>query len=59
MVVDKQSQIEDADKITKVKEVFECVQKLEPLVVVMPSIINRLVSLKKLHEEGIHLCFFT
>jgi len=81
MVADKQSNIEDAEKIAKVcsvkqyrcffflhnqeflsfspfkvKEVFECVQKLEPLVAVLPSIINRLISLKKLHEEGSLIC---
>lgn len=55
MVADKQSNIEDAEKIAKVKEVFECAQKLEPLVAVLPSIINRLISLKKLHEEAANI----
>ncbi len=31
------------------------VKKLEPLMVVLPSVVERLLALKQLHEEGNYL----
>lgn len=36
----------------QVKEVYEIVKKLDPLMGVIPSILDRLLALKNLHEEG-------
>jgi len=39
----------------QVKAAYEMVKKLEPLMVVLPSVVERLLALKQLHEEGNYL----
>ena len=36
----------------QVSEVYEFMKKLEPLFSVLPTVVDRLLSLKTLHEEG-------
>ena len=38
--------------ILQVKAAYEMVKKLEPLMVVLPSVVERLLALKQLHEDG-------
>ena len=51
-VSEKKAAIEDADRQGKVAEMYDFVKKLEPLTSLLPTVIDRLVALQVLHEEG-------
>lgn len=53
-VSEKSGALEDADKQRKVSEVYEFMKKLEPLFSVLPTVVDRLLSLKTLHEEAVN-----
>ncbi|KAG7174399.1 dynactin subunit 2-like [Homarus americanus] len=51
-ISEKKSAIEDADKQSKVSELYELVKKTEALCSALPEVVNRLVSLEALHEQA-------
>jgi len=53
-VSEKFGALEEADKLRKVSEVYEFMKKLEPLFPVLPTVVDRLLSLKMLHEEAVN-----
>lgn len=51
-VSDKKQQVEDADKQSKINELYELSKKVDELSTTLPQVVERLVSLKELHEQG-------
>lgn len=52
-VSEKKHQIEDAEKQNKIAELYELAKKVDDLSTSLPQVVERLVSLKDLHEQGI------
>ncbi|KAI9565206.1 hypothetical protein GHT06_008987 [Daphnia sinensis] len=53
-VITKQHGIEDSSLSGTVKELYEMVKQLEPLLLLLPSIVDRLASLKVLHDRALN-----
>ncbi|KAG0711902.1 Dynactin subunit 2-A [Chionoecetes opilio] len=51
-ISEKKAAIEDADKQSKVSELYELVKKTESLCSALPEVVNRLVSLEALHDQA-------
>lgn len=51
-ISEKKAAIEDADKQSKVSELYELVKKTEALCSALPEVVDRLVSLEGLHEQA-------
>lgn len=51
-ISEKKAAIEDADKQSKVSELYELVKKTETLCSALPEVVNRLVSLEALHDQA-------
>uniref|UniRef100_A0A0P4WA46 Dynactin subunit 2 n=1 Tax=Scylla olivacea TaxID=85551 RepID=A0A0P4WA46_SCYOL len=51
-ISEKKAAIEDADKQSKVSELYELVKKIETLCSALPEVVNRLVSLEALHDQA-------
>ena len=56
-VSDKKQQIEDAEKQSKINELYELSKKVDELSTSLPQVVERLVSLKELHEQGNYFFF--
>ncbi|XP_066973011.1 dynactin subunit 2 isoform X2 [Macrobrachium rosenbergii] len=52
-ISEKKSAIEEADKQSKVTELYELVKKTESLCSAVPEVVDRLVSLETLHDQAI------
>ncbi|XP_054723344.1 dynactin subunit 2-A-like [Uloborus diversus] len=52
-VAEKRQQIEDADKQNRVAELYELAKKVDELSTSLPQVVERLVSLKELHEQAL------
>ncbi|CAL4063134.1 unnamed protein product [Meganyctiphanes norvegica] len=51
-ISEKKQAIDDADKQSKVSELYELVKKSETLCSALPEVVDRLVSLEDLHEQA-------
>ncbi|XP_071530050.1 dynactin subunit 2 [Panulirus ornatus] len=51
-ISEKKAAIEDADKQSKVSELYELVKKTEALCSALPEVVDRLVSLEALHDQA-------
>jgi len=51
-IAEKKQAIDDADKQSKVTELYELVKKSETLCSALPEVVDRLVSLEDLHEQA-------
>ncbi|GBM30971.1 Dynactin subunit 2 [Araneus ventricosus] len=52
-VSEKKHQIEDAEKQNKIAELYELAKKVDDLSTSLPQVVERLVSLKDLHEQAL------
>lgn len=52
-ISEKKQQIEDAEKQSKVAELYELSKKVDELSTGLPQVVERLVSLKDLHEQAL------
>ncbi|KAG8187399.1 hypothetical protein JTE90_016943 [Oedothorax gibbosus] len=52
-VAEKKHQIEDTEKQNKVAELYELAKKVDELSSSLPQVVERLVSLKELHEQAL------
>ncbi|GIY19198.1 dynactin subunit 2-B [Caerostris extrusa] len=52
-VSEKKHQIEDAEKQNKISELYELAKKIDDLSSSLPQVVERLVSLKELHEQAL------
>ncbi|CAL1267269.1 unnamed protein product [Larinioides sclopetarius] len=52
-VSEKKHQIEDAEKQNKIAELYELAKKVDDLSTSLPQVVERLISLKDLHEQAL------
>lgn len=52
-LADKRAIVEDAEKLSKVSELYDLLKKTEVLCAELPDIVNRMVILKDLHEQAL------
>ena len=53
-VADKKAVLDDAEKQSKISELYEVCMKAEANAVVLPNIVDRLESLQTLHDQGMY-----
>lgn len=44
--------VEDADTQSKVHQLYETIQRWSPVASTLPELVQRLVTIKQLHEQG-------
>ena len=53
-VADKKAVLDDAEKQSKISELYDVCMKAEANAVVLPNIVDRLESLQTLHDQGMY-----
>ncbi|RXG53173.1 Dynactin subunit 2, partial [Armadillidium vulgare] len=57
-ISEKKTAVEDANKQSKVSELYDLMKKCEVLTAALPEIVDRLSSVENLHQEGVLNCCF-